>query len=333
MKLLIQETGQLITRLSNGGGESQPGDTISVDFEFCEEVASRFLWCRPSKNPSSESRDDEDEPMGDKLADKIVSIPSPSNPGASYIDLPFSTLAEPVEKVLLAEGVADRDLDDEEKPISLLAYNTLLSLPPDVRSLCMSRIVFIGGGANIPGVRRRILDEVARLVEQYGWSLTRGKVIDEQIQKLLNLKLSRQSTPTPPEPSQEQARAGSENENENENEAADEPEVEIDPIEQKLSRNKGKDLVPPVQGTLREVETLGPWAGASLVTSLKIRGLVEIEREKYLQQGLLGASRDLDYAHSHREVHSLGVGSGIPDRRSGLRTGGDRSSWTLAGWG
>ncbi|KAL3248971.1 hypothetical protein ABHI18_011831, partial [Aspergillus niger] len=58
----------------------------------------------------------------------------------------------------------------------------------------------------------------------------------------------------------------------------------------------------------------------SLLTSLKIRGLVEIEREKYLQHGLAGASRDLEHGHA-------------PDRRSGLRTGGDRSSWTLAGWG
>ena len=96
---------------------------------------------------------------------------------------------------------------------------------------------------------------------------------------------------------------------------------EIDFIEQKLRRsNKDKTNPSPVQGILREIESLGAWAGASLVTSLKVRGLVEIDREKFLQHGLAGAGRDLD-SHGH-----------APDRRSGLRSGGDRSSWTLGGW-
>ncbi|KAL2834918.1 hypothetical protein BDW59DRAFT_136816 [Aspergillus cavernicola] len=331
MKSLIQETGRLITHLSSGESQS---DKISVDFEFCEEVASRFLWCRPSRP--------RDEDAMAEILEKTVSIPSPSDPGSSYIDLPFSKLTEPVEKVLFAQGVADCDLDDEEKPISLLVYNTLLSLPPDIRGICMSRIVFIGGGASIAGVRRRTLDEVAHLTEQYGWSPVRGKVVDEQIQKLQNLHLSQRSIPTRPETSQAQTRTDSdaeyltaetaETDYETGYETADEPDLELDPIEQKLLRTRDKDTKPPIQGTLREVESLGPWAGASLVTNLKIRGLVEIEREKYLQQGLAGASRDSEHAHSHREVHQHGLlGRDIPDRRS-LRAG-DRSSWTLAGWG
>ncbi|KAL2855338.1 hypothetical protein BJY01DRAFT_10585 [Aspergillus pseudoustus] len=319
MKALIQETGRLITQLTNG--ESQSGDTISVEFDYCEEFASRFLWCKPSRSTGQDKLAD--------ISDKRVSIPSPSDPGSSYIDLPFSKLTEPVEKVLFAQDMADSDLDDEEKPLSLLVYNTLVSLPPDVRGICMSRIVFIGGGANIAGVRRRVINEVGYLVKQYGWSPVRGKVVDQNIKKLQDLKLSR-----PPPPNYETAKEQTDSESsasEGGYETADEPDTEIDPIEQKLQRARDKEAVPVVQGVLREVETLGAWAGASLITSLKVRGMVEIEREKYLQHGLAGATRDWD--HGHKDAKDMNTHSQIPDRRSGLRAGGDRLSWTLAGWG
>lgn len=328
MKSLLQETGRFLTRLSDDSGAAQSADEISVHYELCEEIASRFLWCKPkpaSQGSAATQQQQLAEGQGEDAgaadrhttsqSDATVSLPSPSGSGSTYIDIPFSKLAEPVEKVLFAEGLADCELDDEEKPLPLLVYNALLSLPPDVRGTCMSRIVFIGGGSNIPGVRQRILQDVASLVEKYGWSPVRGKVIEQQRQKLESLRLSQQAIPTVTK-------------QESTSEAPDgrstpdaQAEEEIDPIEQKIRRNnKDKDAHPPVQGVLREVESLGPWAGASLLTSLKIRGLVEIEREKYLQHGLAGASRDLEHGHA-------------PDRRSGLRTGGDRSSWTLAGWG
>ncbi|OJI99922.1 hypothetical protein ASPVEDRAFT_533500 [Aspergillus versicolor CBS 583.65] len=327
MRSLLQETGQMFSRLL--GGDSKSGDTISVDFEFCEEVASRFMWCEPS-GPREEGQSPDDS-LADIL-NKTVSIPSPSNPGSFDVELPFSKLTEPVERVLFAKGEADYDLDDEEKSIPLVVYNTLLSLPPDVRGICMSRIVFVGGGSNIAGVRRRILDEVTHLVKLYGWSPVRGRVVDKQIQELRKLKLSQQPEPRS-NAAHGQNKASSDAANdtpyESDYETADETEgtndagVEVDPIEQKLLRTREKDVINPVQGTLREVETLGSWAGASLVSGLKIRGLVEIEREKYLQHGLAGATRESELANSHKE--------GVPDRRS-LRAG-DRSSWTLAGWG
>ncbi|KAL4897308.1 actin-like ATPase domain-containing protein [Aspergillus ambiguus] len=303
MQSLLQETGRRLSRLSNSAGES---DGISVDFEFCEEVVSRFAWCGTGSNDLT---DEEGTPLGRKT----VSIPSPSQPSSNYIDVPFSTFSEPVEKILLAEGVAECELDDDEKPIPLLVYNALLDLPPDARGTCMSRVMFVGGGSHIPGIRRRVLNDVAGLIDRYGWSPVRGKVIDQARQKLDNLRLSRD-----PAPSDDQNRPadfpGTVSE-------TAEDEQEIDPVEQKLRRNKQKDSKPHTQGVLREVESLGAWAGASLVASLKIRSMVEIEREKYLLHGLAGASRDLE-SHGH-----------VPDRRSGLRAGGDRSSWTLAGWG
>ncbi|PWY80367.1 actin-related protein RO7 [Aspergillus sclerotioniger CBS 115572] len=333
MKSLLQETGRLLTRLSNDSGASQSADEISVNFELCEEVASRFLWCRPKAVPKSSTENSEQQPAEPHeddaettdqrdapLSDETVSLPYPSGFGTTYIDIPFSKLAEPVEKVLFAEGLAECELDDEEKPLSLLVYNALLSLPPDVRGTCMSRIIFIGGGSNVPGIRQRILKDVASLVEKYGWSPVRGTVIEQQRQKLQSLSLSQSqiSAVTKQEAMNEPSDSGTEKSASE----LQEDDEEVDPIEQKIRRNnKEKDVKPPVQGVLREVESLGPWAGASLLTSLKIRGLVEIEREKYLQHGLAGATRELEM-HGH-----------APDRRLGLRTGGDRSSWTLAGWG
>jgi actin-related protein len=328
MKSLLQETGRMLTRLaSDANRESEAVDDITVSFEYCEEVVSRFAWCKPrvgdkAASPSeSHNTQSPTENVPDSRGNKIVSIPSPSNPNSTYIDIPFSELAEPVEKILFAKESVERDLDDEEKSIPLLVYNTLLCLPPDARGICMSRIIFVGGGANIPGVRRRVLDEVAAMVNMYGWSPVRGEAPQKVEEKLLALRPkqpapaeeNQDNTIEPSEPSAEPS-AGPDRE---ENGA---PEEEVDLVEQKLRRSKDKEMKHQVHGILREVESLGAWAGASLVASLKIRGQVEIEREKYLQHGLAGASRDLDHGH-------------VPDRRSGLRAGGDRSSWTLAAWG
>lgn len=302
MKSVLQEMGRVLTGLASGGGQEGPSkDEISVGFTYCEEVTSRFAWCMPEAADTGRT----DEP------NSTTSIPSPTNPEQEYCDVALSCLSKPVEKVILAPGVAESEMDDEEKSIPLLVYNTLLALPPDVRGTCMSRIVFVGGGARIPGLRQRILREVSLLIDRHGWSPIRGKATERQRQRLEQLRISPQTNgekqPTnndstssideeKPDPSQE--------------------EPEIDFVEQKL-RRQNRDTPVPVQGVLREIESLGAWAGASLVTSLKIRGMVEIEREKFLQHGLAGATRDSE--------------APVPDRRSGLRAG-DRSSWTLASW-
>lgn len=302
MKALLQEMGRLLTGLISGGNkEDGPKDEISVGFKYCEEVTCRFAWCKPQAYGGE----------GANESARTVSIPSPASPDQEYTDVPFTRFAEPVEKVLLALGVPESELDDEEKSIPLLVYNTLLGLPPDVRGTCMSRIVFVGGGARVPGLRQRILQEVSLLIDRYGWSPIRGKAVDRQRERLEQLRIS-------PQANGDQQPTNTENtspvDGEKPNPAHEEPEIDF--VEQKL-RRQNKDTPVPVQGVLREVESLGPWAGASLVTSLKIRGMVEIEREKFLQHGLAGGTRDSEPP--------------VPDRRSGLRAG-DRSSWTLAGW-
>ncbi|KAJ5574096.1 uncharacterized protein N7459_008523 [Penicillium hispanicum] len=305
MKSLVQEMGRLLSSLASViGQEEAPQDEISVGFKYCEELVCRLAWCRTNSGSG-----------GTDEISRTVSIPSPSNPEQASVDVPFSRLAEPAENTLFAPGVSESELDDEEKSIPLLVYNTLLALSSDARGTCMSRIVFVGGGARIPGLRQRVLHEVSLLIDRYGWSPIRGKAVERQRQRLEELKLSSrtngESTETENPPSQ-----GAESSADSEKPDPSQEVPEIDFVEQKL-RRQNKDVPVPVQGVLREVESLGPWAGASLVTSLKIRGMVEIEREKFLQHGLVGGSRDSEPP--------------VPDRRSGLRAG-DRSSWTLAGW-
>ncbi|KAJ5293697.1 hypothetical protein N7508_008518 [Penicillium antarcticum] len=308
MKQLMQEMGRLLTELASGGNQNDDAeDKISVGFAYCEEVVSRFAWCILQAEESSAS-------------EQTLSIPSPANPEQEYMDVSFARLTEPAEKVLIAPGTAEHEMDDEEKSIPLLIYNTLLTLPPDARGTCMSRIVFVGGGSRIPGLRQRILKEVSLLVDRHGWSPIRGKALERLQQRLEGLKLSARSPPSGTETIKSNGKAANDEDASSGDEEKPDPskeEPELDFVEQKL-RRQNKDIPVPVQGVLREVESLGPWAGASLTTSLKIRGMVEIEREKFLQHGLAGATRDID-------LH-------VPDRRSGLRSGGDRSSWTLAGW-
>ena len=300
MKAVQQEMGKFLSSLAiSSSGNSTP-DAITVPFRYCEEVVNRFAWCRQFGNSSHEEY---------ALSQKIVSVPSPSNPNSNYLGLPFSKFADPVESVIFARGLEACELDDDEESTPLLIYNTLLALPPDARGTCMSRIVFVGGGSRIPGLRRRILQEVSALFEKYGWSHTRGKVIELEFerQRLQDLNISQSRANMGPQPHKD-----------TETQSAKE---DIDYVEQKLRRYHNKEKnVPYVHGIFREVDSLGPWAGASLMVSLKTRGLVEIEREKYIQHGLAGASRDSE-SHPH-----------AADRRSGLRSGGDRTSWTLGGW-
>ncbi|CRG92541.1 hypothetical protein PISL3812_09602 [Talaromyces islandicus] len=290
MKLLLQKMGNMLSYLDREES-AEKSDNISVKFEYCEEVVNRYAWCQCAKD--------------DETSTSVVAIPSPSEPDSAYARVSLSRFAGPVEDALFAADTEDHEIDDHEKPIHQLVYNALLALDPDIRGACMSRIVFVGGGSKIPGVRQRIMNEVSNLVAEHGWDAMRGNAVTQQRKKLEELRLSKPRH--------------DENQAESDETEANEP---VDFVEQKLRRNQPRNSKPAIHGQFRQVNSLGAWAGASLVTSLKIRGFVEIEREKFLQQGLAGATRDPDAHH-------------IANRQSGIRSSmvSDRSSWTLAGWG
>lgn len=277
--------------------EKEKPPTLSVTLEQAEEATTRLAWIPPTRTPQNPTS-----------PSPSISLPSPSSPTQS-IQIPFPTLAEPIENALLPRTPHP---DDNEHPLPLLIYTSLLHLPPDVRATCMSRILFTGGGANIPGLKPRLVDEVTMLVHERGWnSGDARRTRQQQLQKAekqniiqedrqLNSITEVAPPPSAPHPS----------------DSTSTPLIpsllpqETDEITEKLHREKIKGTKQEISGLVRGVETLGAWAGASLVANLRIKGVVEVERDAFLQHGLAGTRKEGD----------VGVGR-------------ERGVWTLGAWG
>jgi actin-related protein len=296
-----------------------------VSFEECEEVLARVVWCKSGKASQPEDTHlapvKEEDELGASTrsfypgqeGDPMISIPLSSTNPPRTLRIPFSSLAEPCETTFFAPDIPERELDDEETPLHLLVYRSLLHLPVDVRTMCMSRIIFVGGGSRIPGLRRRVLDEVASLTKQRDWDPVKGKGVEAYLNnsKLQRIRIS-QRGPTEVLPDGTTAiPAGLQKQ-------------EPDPIEAQLKREARK--APPVEcGHLRTVESLGAWSGASLLSQLKIPAISIVDRDQWLQHGVSGASRPSEISVTTQR-QSMGPGA--------FKTAaGDRSSWTLGLWG
>lgn len=303
----------------------------SLSFEECEEIITRMAWCKPGKNaeqnasltglvsvkeePELKSSTNATDFSGEEAADPEISIPLTSTHPPRTHKLPFSKLAQPCETALFGKGKLPQDLDDEELPLHLLVYRSLLALPIDVRSICMSRIIFIGGGSNLPGLKGRIMDEVAALIEQRGWDVVQGRAIyDLRYNPKLRKNRGRQSGEGPAEVLQ----GGS-------IPTAGLLDQEPDPIEYQLRREARKANPPVEAGNIRAVESLGAWAGGSLISQLKIPAVSIIDRDQWLQHGASGASRggDMNTSTQRQSIGPAAFKSGASER----------SSWTLGLWG
>ncbi|KAH0542773.1 hypothetical protein FGG08_002821 [Glutinoglossum americanum] len=360
-RMLSREMGKLLARESMKSQEwHEAKDTIAdddelsdeVSFEETEEVLARLAWCRSYsqvlrlrsisrqespeetfadaseqlETPSVAEGDSEGAPPTPDPNDPAIIFPLQSTTPPMTVRLPMSRFAEPCETVLFAaDAAADENWDDNEVPVHHLAYDALLSLPRDARGICMSRIIITGGASNIPGVKNRVIDEVAALFAERGWEKVRGKAVERRRTKLeeinRNLKPSRRveiqktseyphgDTPFPlhtPSPGLE--------------------DPELDPIDEKLRLENAHAVRPIVHGIVRGVETLGPWAGGALIGGLKIKGIAQIEQDKFLQQGLAGASKE---GEINVATQRFSMGPGVPRGVSA----GERSSWTLGVFG
>lgn len=295
--------------------EIEEAATLDVSFEQAEEVTTRMAWCQPICARIDAASDHDSTPeqisriaiVEDPSSDPPISLPSPSSPRQS-IQIPFSQLAQPVESALLTRS---RALDDHEQPVDHLIYKSLLSLPPDVRAICMSRIMFTGGGANIPGLRPRLLDELAKHVRERDWDPVCGKAAEIRREKLKEISSNRRAAAiatTEMRPTDGSATIPTAL-------ASQDP----DEIGDKLHRDQRKGSKPVVSGIIRGVETLGAWAGASLLANLRIKGIVDIGRDSFLQHGLAGARRETEVK--------------VAPQKKMLRAGmGQRGSWTLGAW-
>ena len=334
---LMLERCERQSKLHSAAGEISEdihNDTspISVHVEQAEEATARMAWCRqrsPKQNtnpsgdmippymdvpPMTESSEEELKALPTVDDVQMTSIPSPFSPRKS-LEVQFAAFADVVQDTLFASPDGFRHHDDHEQPLPRLIFKSMVSLPPDVRSVCMSRIMVAGGGSNIPGLKSRIIDEVAMVVDEHGWDPVCGKATDIRRQKLKEMSANRQAQRVPtPEDKDDIAALP----------ASLIPQVH-DHIEENLRQGQEKYSKPTVSGRVRGVETLGAWAGCSLLASLRIKGIVEIEKDVFLQHGLGGAKKENDSTSKSQRK-----GNAADMSQAGII--GQRTSWTLGAW-
>jgi hypothetical protein len=333
-RMLVEQTHNLLAKhLPESQTEAGGGQGRVISFEECSDITTRMVWCKPrhasvSAQPSSETlatvQEQDEGDHGEHTTPKepgLVTIPLKSWRSPTTLELPFDALAEPCENAFFDSQYSYCSFDDHEQPLHLLVYRSLLQLPVDVRAICISRIIFTGGCANVLGLRGRIFDEVSHLVQERGWDPVHGKAVEHlrTNPKLKGKETSQEDNDSPG--SSPQANGGEERDGVWHDAVNTTPEV--DPIEEQLKR--GTDRTPRVQGEIRAVESLGAWSGASLITQLKAPAIATIDRELWLQHGAAGASRasDVDYKTQRQ---SLGAGGLIRGSAAG-------SAWTLGVWG
>ncbi|KAK4156378.1 hypothetical protein C8A00DRAFT_41157 [Chaetomidium leptoderma] len=333
-RMLVEQTHNLLAKhlpeTQKGSGDSQEH---ILSFEECSDIATRMAWCKPRhvsgpNPPSSDTlatvQEQDEVESGDRPSSKrmgSVAIPLKSSPSPTSLELPFDALAEPCENAFFDSQYSPASFDDHELPLPLLVYRSLLQLPVDVRSLCMSRIIFTGGCSNVLGLRGRILDELSQLVLERGWDPVQGKGVEQlRANSKLKRRGPRQAGNGPPGAAS-QSDDGDEQDGVWHDAANTVPEADL--IEEQLKR--GTDRRPRVEGEMRAIESLGAWSGASLVTHLKAPAIATIDREVWLLHGAAGASKAGDVDHKTQR-QSLGPGGLMRGSAAG-------SAWTLGVWG
>lgn len=324
-------------------------NTIEADFDIAEEITTRMAWCLPTRGNVDRNTSYHEELVEalnrTSIAEDPISqenpinvIPSPFNTSED-LSIPFSSFAIPVESALLATSHPRHTFDDEEQPLPILIFNSLLRLPPDVRAICMSYIIITGGGSNIPGLKCRLLNEVSTLFKERGWDPVQGKAAEDTRKKLREISLNRNIRP----PKQKPKNAEGDNTEDDEtprgsptlkpstslimsglalapSSASQQPQTP-DPIQDKLRKARMKGTKPIASGVIRGVESLGAWAGGSLLANLRVRGVVEIDRDTFLAQGLTGARKSGDGEKAGAQL-GRGIGAEREREKGGLTLGG-----------
>ncbi|KAB8304786.1 hypothetical protein EYC80_004133 [Monilinia laxa] len=348
-KLLANSFDPKILQQDSPDGQTNVALEEFISFEECEEIVNRLAWCKPSANSTFKTRpesglaplQEEDELRAnmrslnisaDTSSDAVATIPLRSTLPPRTLTLPFSKLAQPCEEALLATHLPTSELDDEELPIHLLLYQTLLRLPVDLRSVCMSRIVFVGGGSNILGLKARILDELNTLIDERGWDPVQGKAVS-QYRNNPKLTRPRRSSSSPTEiPSSPSDTLSSPVSPTTPRPPAHIPaghrSPEPDSIASTINAKSGKNDTQEERGTVRAVTSLGVWSGASLLSQLKIPAVSSVDREVWMQHGMAGANRNAEVSVVAGAGGRSSMGPGA--FKSGI---GERGSWTLGLWG
>lgn len=328
--LLNELYGKVLRPLIAGDPEEESAEKL-LSFDETEDIMCRIMWCRSSAFRSSqrdsaqlETVEEQDETEADAShaqAKGTTEIRLETCEPSKTIEVSFEKIADVCDDTFFEPSAPAASFDDHELPLHTLVYQHLLQLPIDARAICMSRIIFTGGCSNILGLKERIIDEITTTVERRGWESVTGKGADAARS---NARLSKQSATTSPQGAASPSSEGDDAQSETSSKAAI-AEPEPDPIENKLRKHRKQP--PPVQGQIRALHSLGPWAGASLTSQLKIPALATVDRELWLQQGASGASRPGDVDVKAQSRQSVGAGGLIRG------SGGHHTNWTLGAWG
>lgn len=130
--------------------------SANVSFEETEAVVSRFAHCRPATSGPTPPDHDQN-----------ITIPLASGTPPATLTLPFSHFTRPTTTTFLSP--TSPSSDDHNASLPALIYSTLLHLSLDQRAALLPRIILTGGGASIPGLRARLLAEVAALIAARAW--------------------------------------------------------------------------------------------------------------------------------------------------------------------
>lgn len=236
-----------------------------LPFDIAQDIVTRMAWCRNS--PDQHSADNVTLPLG-----------------TSSSEVPFNCLADPIEEAFFSTPLPLEQIDDHDLPLHLLAYKCLLSLPLDVRAICVSRILVTGDVSETPGLKPRLLREIESIVNTKGWDpvMNYGSATEKRQQKVQQQTIALPTRIKPPDASDQDKHVAPQ---------SDEPPLarnapqERDEVAEKLQREVLKRGV-TIQGEVRGVETLGAWAGASLIASLKVDAAFEIKRDDFFKNGL-----------------------------------------------
>lgn len=359
-KYLTEEMAKILNEECHKSKKDPPPEIEEeITFEEAEGALTRMAWCLSREEAQKRRKGASTDAAAEQSEEPPITIPFSAADPPITVSLPFSRFAEPTENALFASNCSAHDIDDHDLPIPLLAYNALLSIPIDARKLCMPRIIVTGGGSKVPGLKRRILLEIEHLVRKRGWDPVRsyGSATSKREELRMRSHHARSNTvdTLAPLPAQSTGTTTAETmsqQDEDEDESAQqtpgsqtptsqrassrssgivtqmpasEMPQEIDPITAKLQTLSMKNRQPGPEGVVRGVETLGAWAGASIVAQLRIRGIVEVDKDRFMQHGLAGATKDSGHATvvEQKRQSSLGTGG---------RAAGDRGSWTLGVW-
>lgn len=267
-KMLARETGEMLRELQQPSATTPP-------FSAIDTICKKLLWCRSRNQPT--------DLAAEGASNVQVDLGVPGG-----IKVPFSKLAVPTEKSFFEPLEKSHLTDDHDTSLPQLIWKALVDLPFDVRAICISRIVVTGGVSEVPGLKSRVIEEVGTLAESRGWDPVQSygsakRIPRRGLSQGTGPALGTGDSPSTLEENQDDA-------NQFQGEEAvtngSHTEEETDEITEKLERDASRSRPKVVKGKVRGVESLGPWAGASLMGHLKIEGSIEIKKDDFLKSGM-----------------------------------------------